>query len=208
MNVKIVDLLRTSRLGSNQKKSKHHYLQALQRVAGLESQTFLKKKPSLLYNLRTDQVAAHLGLGCLDRDQKLDQEAVKHLAKAHYLTQELTTIEDSPGQQDRLGVILTIQREIFNTPQQATPEDRRRALVKQQMAVAIFRQTDYYRAVEKTNTPQTYGSITIHGRHTREARTLQRIPICNAGFPNYRKKSADPKQRKLHTPASTNICQH
>ena len=109
MHVKIADLLRTSRLGTSQEKSKHHYLQALQRAAGLESQTFLKKRPSLLYNLRTDQVAAHLGLGCLYRDQKLDQEAMEQLAKAHDLTQELTTIEDFPGQQDRLGVILTIQ---------------------------------------------------------------------------------------------------
>jgi len=142
MHVKIADLLRTSRLGTNQEKSKHHYLQALQRVAGLESQTFLKKRPSLLYNLRTDQVAAHLGLGCLYRDQKLDQEAMEHLAKAHDLTQELTTIEDSSGQQDRLGVFLTIQGEILNEPQQATPEDKRRALVKQQMAVAIFRQLE------------------------------------------------------------------
>ena len=64
-HVKIADLLRTSRLGTNQEQSEHHYIQALQRVAGLVSQTFLKQRPSLLYNLRTDQVAAHLGLGCL-----------------------------------------------------------------------------------------------------------------------------------------------
>jgi len=67
---------------------------------------------------------------------------MEQLAKAHDLTQELTTIEDSPGQQDRLGVILNIQGQILNTPQQATPEDRRRALEKQQMAVAIFRKLE------------------------------------------------------------------
>jgi len=141
-HVKIADLLRSSRLRTNQKKSKYHYLQALQRVARLESQTFLENRPSLRYNLRTDLVAAHLGLGCLYRDQKLDQEAMEQLTKAHDLTQELITNEDSPGQQDRLGVILTIQGEILNTPQQAMPEVRRRALEKQQRAVAIFRQLE------------------------------------------------------------------
>jgi len=138
-HVKIADLLRFSRLGTNQKESEYHYLQALQRVARLESQTFLEKRP---YNLRTDQVAVHLGLGCLYRDKKLDQEAMEQLTKAHDLTQEFITIEDSPGQQDRLGVILTIQGEILNILQQAIPKDRRRALQKQQRAVAIFRQLE------------------------------------------------------------------
>jgi len=62
---KLADLLRSSRLGTNQKESEHHYLQALQKVARLENLTFLEKRPSLLYNLRTDQVAAHLDLGSL-----------------------------------------------------------------------------------------------------------------------------------------------
>jgi len=67
---------------------------------------------------------------------------MEQLTKAHDLTQELITNEDSPGQQDRLGVILTIQGEILNTPQQAMPEDRRRALEKQQRAVTIFHQLE------------------------------------------------------------------
>ena len=57
---------------------------------------------------------------------------MEQLTKAHNLTQELITIEDSPGQQDRLGVILTTHGEILNTLQQATPEDSRSALDKQQ----------------------------------------------------------------------------
>jgi len=68
-HVKLADLLRASRLGTNQKESEHHYIQALQEVARLESLTFLKERPSLLYNLRTDQIAAHLGLGSLYQDQ-------------------------------------------------------------------------------------------------------------------------------------------
>jgi len=111
---------------------------SLRRVARLESQTFLENRPSLLYNLQIDQVAVHLGLGCLYRDQELDQEAME----PHDLSQELITIEDSPGQQDRLGVILTIHGEILNTLQQAMPEDRRRALEKQQRAVTTFRQLE------------------------------------------------------------------
>jgi len=39
--------------------------------------------------------------------KRLDQKAMEQLTKAHDLTQELITMEDSPGQQDRLGVILT-----------------------------------------------------------------------------------------------------
>ena len=139
--VKIADLFRSSRLGTNQKESEYHY-QALQRVARLESPTFLETRPALLYNLRTDQVAVHLGLGSLYRDQKLDQKAMEQLTNAHDLTQELITIEDSLGQQDRLGVILTTHGEILNTLQQATPEDSRNALDKQQRTVAIFRQME------------------------------------------------------------------
>jgi len=130
-HVKIADLFRSSRLGTNQKESEYHYPQPLQRVAGLESLKLLETRPFLLYNLLTDQVAAHLGLGSLYRDQKLDQKAMEQLTKANDLTQELITIEDFPGQQDRLGVILTTHGEILNTLEQATPEDSRNALNKQ-----------------------------------------------------------------------------
>jgi len=138
-HVKLADLLRSSRLGTNQKESEHPYLQALQKVARLESLIFLEKRPSLLYNLRIDQGAAHLGLGSLYRDKCLIHKALEQLTKAHDLTQELIIIEDSPGQQDRLGVILTTRGEILNIPDQATPEDIRNALDKQQRAIAIFR---------------------------------------------------------------------
>jgi len=141
-HVKLADLLRSSRLGTNQKESKHHYLQALQKVARLENLTFLGKRPSLLYNLRIDQAAAHLGPGSLYRDQYLIHKALEQLTKAHDLTQELIIIEDSPGQQDRLGVILTTHGEILNIPDQSTPEDIHHALDKQQRAVAIFRQLE------------------------------------------------------------------
>jgi len=141
-HVKLADLLRSSRLGTNQKESEHHYLQALQEVARLENLTFLGKRPSLLYNLRIDQATAHLGLGSLYRDQYSIQKALEQLTKAHDLTQELIIIEDSPGQQDRPGVILTTHGEILNIPDQATPEDVRSALDKQQRAVAKFRQLE------------------------------------------------------------------
>ena len=67
---------------------------------------------------------------------------MEQLTKAHDLTQELISIEDSPGQQDRLGVNLTTHGEILNMPDQATPEDGRNALDKQQRAVTIFRQLE------------------------------------------------------------------
>jgi len=141
-HVKLADLLRSSGLGTNQKDLEHHYLQALQEVARLEKLTFLKKRPSLLYNLRIDQSAGHLGLGSLYRDQHSFEKASEQLTKAHDLTQELISIEDSPGQQDRLGVILTTRGEILNMPDQATPEDGRSALDKQQRAVTIFCQLE------------------------------------------------------------------
>jgi hypothetical protein len=89
-----------------------------------------------------EQAAAHLGLGSLYRDQHTLQKASEQLTKAHDLTQELISIEDSPGQQDRLGVILTTHGEILNRLVQATPEDGRSALHKQQRAVIIFRQLE------------------------------------------------------------------
>jgi len=140
-HVKLADLLRSSRLGTNQKELEPHYLQALQKVARLENLTFLGKRPSLLYDLRTDYVAAHLGLRSLYRDQHSIQKALEQLTKAHDPTQELITMEDSPGQQDRLGVILATHGEIL-TLVQATPADGRSALDKQQRAVAIFRQLE------------------------------------------------------------------
>jgi len=67
---------------------------------------------------------------------------LEQLTKAHDLTQELIIIEDSSGQQDRLGVILTTHGEILNIPDEATPAELRSALDKQQRAVAIFRQLE------------------------------------------------------------------
>ena len=110
-------------------------------MARLEKLTFLEIRPSLLYNLQTDQAAAHFGLGSLYQDQHSIQKALEQLTKAHDLTQELITIEDSPGQQDRPGVILTTHGETL-TLVQATPADVRSALDKQQRAVAIFRQLE------------------------------------------------------------------
>jgi len=147
-HVKLGDLLRSSGLGTNQQDSEEHYLQALQDIARLEKLTFLVERPSLLYNLRTDQVASHLGLGCLYRDQHLFDKASEQLTQAHDLTQELIRVEDSPGQQDRLGVILTTHGEILNRrgqlqiPGQITPGDSRTALRKQQRAVRIFSQLE------------------------------------------------------------------
>jgi len=127
---------------TNPTESEHHFLQALQKVARLENLTFLETRPSLLYNLRTAQAAAHLGLGRLYWDQNSIQKALEQLTKAHDLTQALIIIEDSPGQQDRLGVILTTHGEILNIPGHSAPEDVRSALDKQRKAVAIFRQLE------------------------------------------------------------------
>jgi len=147
-HVKLRDLLRFSGLGTNQKGSEDHYLQALQDIARLKKLTFLGERPSLLYNLRSDQVASHLGLGSLYRDQHLFGKALEHLTQAHDLTQELIRVEDSPGQQDRLGVILTTHGEILNRRGQLQisghniPGDSRTALDKQQRAVRIFHQLE------------------------------------------------------------------
>jgi len=113
-HVKLGDLLRSSGLGTNQQSSEEHYLQALQDIARLEKLTFLVERPCLLYNLRTDQTASHLSLGCLYQDQHLFDKASEQLTQTHDLTQELVRVEDSPGQQDKLGVILTIHSEILN----------------------------------------------------------------------------------------------
>jgi hypothetical protein len=73
---------------------------------------------------------------------------LEQLTKAHDLTQELISIEDSPGQQDRLGVILTTHGEILNRrdqlqiSDQTTPGDGHTALDKQQRAVRNFRQLE------------------------------------------------------------------
>jgi len=105
-HVQLGDLLRTSGLGANQQGSEEHYFQALKDIARLEKRTFLVERPSLLYNLHTDEVASHLGLGCLYRDQHLFDKASEQLTQAHDLIQEPILIEDSPGQQDRLGIAL------------------------------------------------------------------------------------------------------
>ena len=82
-NVKFGDLLRTSGLGTNQQGSEAHYFQALKDITRLKKRTFLVERPFLLYNLRTDQVASHLGLGCLYRDQHLLDKASGQLTQAH-----------------------------------------------------------------------------------------------------------------------------
>jgi len=84
----------------------------------------------------------------LYRDQHSFEKASEQLTKAHDLTQELISIEDSPGQQDRLGVILTTHGEILNRrdqlqiSDQTTPGDGHTALDKQQRTVTIFRQLE------------------------------------------------------------------
>jgi len=70
----------------NTTQSEHHYRQAPQILARLVGQILLNQRPSLLYNLQTDQVAVHLGLDCLLTNRNLDQEAMEHLEKAHDLT--------------------------------------------------------------------------------------------------------------------------
>ena len=146
--VKLADLLRSSGIGINQQGSEDQYLQALQRVARLVTLTFIQERPSLLHNLKIDQAAAHLGLGSLYRDQHSLDKASDQLTKAYDLTQELIRIADSPGLQDRLGVILTTQGEILNrqgqlrTTGQTNPEEICTALGKQHRAVKIFRQLE------------------------------------------------------------------
>jgi len=147
-HVKLADLFRSSGLGINQQGSEGQYLQALQRVARLETLTFIQERPSLLHNRRIKQAAAHLGLGSLYRDQHSLDKASDQLTKAYDLTQELIRIADSPGLHDRLGVILTTQGEILNrqgqlhTTGQTTPEDIHTALEKQQRAIKFFRQLE------------------------------------------------------------------
>jgi len=199
-HVQLADLLRTSRLETKQEESEYHDQQALQEVARLASLTFLETRPTFSYNLRTVQVAAHLGLGGLYRDQYLNQKAMEQLTKAYDLTQQLIITEDSPGQQERLtthGEIRTLD---------ATLEETHSALEKQQKAPPAGK--DNQRPFTRIDTPQTNGIINLHGRYTREARTLHRIPRGNARVSRYRRKSADRKQYKPLTPASLNSCQY
>ena len=114
-HVKLADILRSSGLGINQPASEDQYLQALQRMSRLVTLTFIQERPSLLHNLKIDQVAAHLGLGSLYRDQQSLERALDHLNEALALTEALISIKDSPGLQDKLGVILTTQGEILNS---------------------------------------------------------------------------------------------
>jgi tetratricopeptide (TPR) repeat protein len=146
-HVKLADILRSSLLGRNQPASEDHYLQALKRISRLVQLAFIQERPLLLHNLKADQVAAHLGLGSLYRDQHSLERALDHLNEAFALTEALVSIEDSPGLQDQLGVILTTQGEILNSLaghstglvyQQGTQI----ALSKQQRAVQIFRQLE------------------------------------------------------------------
>jgi len=149
-HVKLGDLLRTSGLGTNQQGSEEHYFQALKDITRLKKRAFLIERPSLLYHLRTDQAASHLGLGCLYRDQHFYDKASKQLTQAHDLIQELILIEarDSPDQRDRLAVTLTIHGEVLNrraqlhTPGQSITSDSRAALEKQQKAVRMLSQLE------------------------------------------------------------------
>jgi len=86
-HVKLADLLRTSKRGTNLEESEFHHRQALHGEVRLESLIFLKERPLLLCNLRTVQVAAHLGLDSLYRDQNFKQKAIEQLTKAYDLTQ-------------------------------------------------------------------------------------------------------------------------
>ena len=92
-------------------------------------------------------MAAHLGLRSLYRDQQSMERALDHLNEALALTEALISIEDSPGLQDKLGVILTTQGEILNSlaghsTGQASLQGTQTALIKQQRAVNIFRQLE------------------------------------------------------------------
>jgi hypothetical protein len=84
--IKNEDLLRTSKNGTNYEQAEHHDSQAIQILTGPIGKAILNQKPSLLYNLQTDQVGAHLGLGCLLRNRNLDREAIEHLERAYDLT--------------------------------------------------------------------------------------------------------------------------
>ena len=96
-HVKLADILRSSGLGINQPASEDQYLQAFQRISRLVTLTFIQERPSLRHNLKIDQVAAHLGLGSLFRDQQSLERALDHLNEAFALTEALISIEDSPG---------------------------------------------------------------------------------------------------------------
>ena len=93
-------------------------------------------------------MAAHLGLGSLHRDQHSLDKALHHLNEAYVLTEELIKIADSPGLQDKLGVILTTQGEVLNKQSQFHMTGQtsllgtHTALSKQQRAVKIFRQLE------------------------------------------------------------------
>jgi tetratricopeptide (TPR) repeat protein len=92
-------------------------------------------------------VAAQLGLGSLYRDQQSLEKALVHLNEALALTEALISIKDSPGLQDKLGVILTTQGEILNSlaghsTGLASQQGTQIALSKQKRAVQIFRQLE------------------------------------------------------------------
>ena len=125
---------------TNYEQSEHRYRQAIQILTGLIDKANLNLKPVLIDSLLTDQVGAYLGLGCLLKCRDQGREAMEHQEKAHDLTKKPTTSKDSsPGHQNRLRVILTMQGEILIKAKTATPEDRRRGLEKLLMAVEIYR---------------------------------------------------------------------
>jgi len=121
-------------------------------VARLVTLTFIQDRPSLLHNLNIDQAATHLGLGSLYQDQHSLEKASDQLIKVYYLTEALIRTADSPGLQDKLGVILMTQGEILNKQGQLHTTslinlvETRTALGKQQRAIKIVRQ------LEKTTT--------------------------------------------------------
>jgi len=140
LHIKNRDLLRISNNRTNYEQSEHHYRQAIQILTGLIDKATLNQRPILIDTLLTDQAGAYLSLGCLLRCWDQDQEAMVNLEKAYDLTKKLTTSKhSSTGHQDKLGVILTTQGEILNNTKKATPEDRRRGLEKQLMALGIYR---------------------------------------------------------------------
>jgi len=142
--VKLGDLLRTSGRGANLQGAEKHYFQALRDTTRLTQQAFLIARPTLLLNLRTNQAASNLGLGCLYRDQHLLDKASGQLTQAHDLIQSLILTEDSPDLQELLGVTFSVHGEVLNrlalllAPGQRRTRDSCVGLEMQQNAVRIF----------------------------------------------------------------------
>ena len=141
---------------------------------------FIQERPPLLHNLKIDQAAAHLGVGSLYRDQHALEKASDHLIQAYELTEALIRIADSPGLQDKLGVILMTQGEVLNKQGQLHPTgqtsslETRIALGKQQRAVKIFRQLEVTTIgpLRVLDASQTRGITNIYDRHIRTPGTI------------------------------------